>query len=75
MASVLIVYGKNEWLHPADAAKFIGVKDTFFRKNRNKPDAIPFRKDGHRTTGTNWSSTPKPVKGAACSNKKAGSPE
>jgi len=40
---------QKQWLTPAEAAKFIGVKDTFFRNNRHKPDAIPFRKDGHRS--------------------------
>ena len=40
---------QQQWFTPAEAAKFIGVKETFFRNNRNKPDAIPFRKDGHRS--------------------------
>lgn len=40
---------QKQWFTPAEAAKFIGVKETFFRNNRNKPDAIPFRKDGHRS--------------------------
>ena len=40
---------EKQWFTPAEAAKFIGVKETFFRNNRNKPDAIPFRKDGHRS--------------------------